>query len=44
MADHEHGEMEVSSHERTFNGFIIWVRNVSIFSIAVLIFLAVFNS
>ena len=44
MADHKHGEMKVDSQEETFNGFITWVKNVSIASILILIFLAIFNS
>jgi len=44
MADYKHGEMDVNSHERTFNGFVTWVKNVSILCIVVLIFLAIFNS
>ena len=44
MADHKHGEMDIKVQEQTFTGFVrasIWVSGVSI---AVLIFLAVFNS
>ena len=44
MAEHKHGEMDISSHEKTFAGFITWSKNVIILSIAVLIFLAIFNS
>ena len=44
MAEHQHGEMNVTTQEVTFNGFIKWVRNVAIFSLCVLIFLAIFNS
>jgi len=44
MAEHKHGEMDISEHEKTFVGFITWSKNVVIFSIAVLIFLAIFNS
>ncbi|MDF1855332.1 aa3-type cytochrome c oxidase subunit IV [Pseudooceanicola sp.] len=44
MAEHKHGEMDITDQEQTFAGFIkaaIWVVGISIF---VLIFLAVFNS
>ena len=44
MSDHKHGEMDVTEHEKTFAGFVTWSKNVAIFSIAVLIFLAIFNS
>ncbi|MBC8411767.1 aa3-type cytochrome c oxidase subunit IV [Paracoccaceae bacterium] len=44
MADHEHGSMDVEVHEKVFEGFIKWVFGVGAFSIAVLIFLAIFNS
>lgn len=46
MADHnhEHGTMDVTEQEKTFAGFIrvsTWVAGISI---AVLIFLAIFNT
>ena len=44
MADHKHGEMDVSTQEKTFVGFVTWSKNVAIVSILVLIFLAIFNS
>ena len=44
MADHKHGEMDVTTQEATFHGFMTWVKNVTIVCILVLIFLAVFNS
>lgn len=44
MAEHKHGEMDITAHERTFHGFIKWVQNVTIVSLLVLIFLAIFNS
>lgn len=44
MADYEHGKMNVSSQEETFDGFIRWSIRISVFSIGVLIFLALFNS
>ncbi|MFP4044284.1 MAG: aa3-type cytochrome c oxidase subunit IV [Rhodosalinus sp.] len=42
--DHKHGEMDITEHEKTFEGFVkvsIWVGGVSIF---ILVFLAIFNS
>jgi len=44
MADHKHGEMDVSVQEETFVGFIRWTKIVTIVSIGILIFLAIFNS
>jgi hypothetical protein len=44
MADHKHGEMDISVHEKTFAGFMTWTKNVAIVSILILIFLAIFNS
>ncbi|MDU8943512.1 aa3-type cytochrome c oxidase subunit IV [Ovoidimarina sediminis] len=44
MAEHEHGTMDITAQEKTFEGFVRWTIRVVIFSIAVLIFLAVFNS
>lgn len=44
MAEHKHGEMNIEVQEKTFAGFIkasMWVAGLSI---AVLIFLAIFNS
>ncbi|WP_296761641.1 aa3-type cytochrome c oxidase subunit IV [Sediminimonas sp.] len=44
MADHEHGNMDITEKEKTFEGFIkasTWVGGIAI---AVLIFLAIFNS
>jgi len=44
MAKYVHGEMNIAAQEAAFNGFIRWVIRVSSISIAVLIFLAIFNS
>jgi len=44
MTKHKHGSMDVSAQEKTFSGFVkglFWLVGVSI---AVLIFLAIFNS
>ena len=44
MSEHEHGKMDITDHERTFEGFIkfwIWLFGISA---AILIFLAIFNS
>nr|WP_325253614.1 aa3-type cytochrome c oxidase subunit IV [Amylibacter sp.] len=44
MAEYEHGKMNVTAQEETFDGFIRWSIRISVFSIGVLIFLALFNS
>ncbi|MDP7149772.1 MAG: aa3-type cytochrome c oxidase subunit IV [Paracoccaceae bacterium] len=44
MADHKHGEMDIAEQERTFDGFIKFSVRGAIVSIAVLVFLAIFNS
>ncbi len=44
MAEHKHGEMDITTQEKTFAGFMRWVTNVAIVCILVLIFLAIFNS
>jgi Ni,Fe-hydrogenase I cytochrome b subunit len=44
MSEHEHGKMDITEQEKTFEGFIrvsIWVVAISL---AALIFLAIFNS
>lgn len=44
MAEHKHGEMDITSQQKTFEGFVRWVTNGAIVSILILIFLAIFNS
>ncbi|UZD90193.1 aa3-type cytochrome c oxidase subunit IV [Cognatishimia activa] len=44
MAEHEHGTMNTEVQEKTFEGFIKASTYVAAVSIAVLIFLALFNS
>ncbi|SFJ83270.1 aa3-type cytochrome c oxidase subunit IV [Celeribacter neptunius] len=44
MADHKHGEMDITVQEKTFDGFIKWATWVAGAAIFVLIFMAVFNS
>ena len=44
MADHKHGSMDTTDHEKTFAGFMraaVWVAAVAV---GILIFLALFNS
>ena len=44
MAEHKHGSMDPTVHEKTFEGFIKWSIRVAVVSIGILIFLAIFNS
>ncbi|RKF16037.1 aa3-type cytochrome c oxidase subunit IV [Roseovarius spongiae] len=44
MAEHEHGDMRIEDHEKTFDGFLAWMIRGAIVSIVALIFLAIFNS
>ncbi len=44
MAKHEHGSMDISEQEKTFNGFLRWCIIVSAVSIGILIFLALVNA
>ncbi|WP_458791500.1 aa3-type cytochrome c oxidase subunit IV [Yoonia sp. MH D7] len=43
MADHKHGEMDISVQQKTFQGFISMSTKVALFSIGVLIFMALVN-
>ncbi len=40
MADHKHGEMDISTHEKTFAGFVTFTTRAVIAIIVFLIFLA----
>lgn len=44
MAEHKHGSMDTAEQEKTFDGFMRWSVRVTVFSIGILIFLAIFNS
>lgn len=44
MADYKPGEMDIREQEKTFEGFVRWSVRVAIVSIAILVFLAIFNS
>lgn len=44
MADHEHGKMDTSTQEAAFDGFITWSIRISVAAVAVLVFLAIFNT
>lgn len=44
MAEHKQGEMDITTQERTFEGFVRWVTYGAVVSILILVFLAIFNS
>jgi hypothetical protein len=44
MAEYKPGSMDITEHEKTFDGFIRWSVRVAAVSIGILIFLAIFNS
>ncbi len=44
MAEHKHGEMDITAHERTFAGFIKVICWVAGLSVTALIFMALVNS
>lgn len=43
MSEHKHGSMDTSVQEKTFDGFISWSVKIAVASIAILVFLALFN-
>lgn len=43
MADHKHGEMDISVQQKTFQGFISMSTKAALFFIGVLIFMALVN-
>ena len=43
MAKHTHGSMDITTQEKTFNGFVTWVVRTIAFIILALIFLAIVN-
>ena len=44
MAEHKHGEMDISVQEKTFEGFVNFTIKSVIVILAIVVFLAVFNS
>ena len=44
MADHsyKHGEMDITTQEKTFDGFMRWVTRIGIVCILVVLFLAIY--
>lgn len=43
MAEHKHGEMDISVQEKTFAGFMTWTTRIAIFCILLLIFIGLVN-
>ena len=43
MADHKHGEMDISVQEKTFNGFMSMVTKSTVIIIVALILFALIN-
>jgi len=44
MAEHKHGDMNIETQERTFEGFVRAVAWCAVVSIAALIFIALINA
>lgn len=44
MAEYKHGEMDITDHEKTFEGFLRFFVFLFGTAIAILIFLAIFNT
>ncbi len=44
MSDYKHGEMDIEEQEKTYAGFLTGAKWLTGISIAILVFLAVFNS
>lgn len=42
MADHKHGEMDISTQEKTFNGFMAWTKWMVIVILALIVWMAIF--
>lgn len=41
---HNHGDMDIKEQEKTFDAFLKWGTRAGIFTVCVLIFLALVNS
>ncbi|MEM9969856.1 MAG: aa3-type cytochrome c oxidase subunit IV [Pseudomonadota bacterium] len=44
MAEHKHGEMDITAQEKAFAGFITYTKWGCIVVIGILLFLAIFNT
>jgi hypothetical protein len=43
MAEHEHGSMDISNHQKVFDGFMKWVTRSVVVIFILLILLAMWN-
>jgi hypothetical protein len=44
MAEHKHGSMDITEHEKTYEGFIRWTVRIVVAIFVVLLFLAIFGA
>lgn len=44
MSDYEHGSMDITDHEKTFDGFISFVVRGTIASVIVLVLIGLLNA
>jgi len=44
MADHKHGEMDITEQEKTFDGFVRFSTRTAVVIVVLLILLAMFNA
>ncbi len=44
MAEHKHGSMDISGHEKTYNGFVSLVTWGAVACVVILCFLALVNA
>ena len=44
MAEHEHGSMDITEQERTFEGFVRWTTRTVVAVAVLLVLLAFFNA
>lgn len=44
MAEHKHGSMDITTQEKTFDGFITFTIRTVIVILCLVVFMAVFNS
>jgi len=42
MVDHKHGEMDIRSNEKTFEGFVTWVKWSAIVILLIIVGMAIF--
>ena len=43
MADHEHGSMDITEQEKTFDGFVTFTKRTTIVILVALVLLAIIN-